>query len=273
MDMHSRLWQTLLRFLWLTLALAPAWGHAQAGLDYALGAGDAIRVQVFQNPDLTIEARVSETGSINYPLIGAVQLGGLSIAAAEAKIADALRTGGFVQKPQVNIVLVAVRGNQVSVLGQVNRPGRFPLETFNTRVSDMLAAAGGQTQLGDDIVILTGIRAGKPIRREIDIPSLFLGDSQAADVVVAGGDTLYVHRMPMYYIYGEVQRPGSFRVERGMTIRQALAQGGGPTVRGSQYRMRLYRKDGEGVPKEVHKPDFDALMQPNDVLWVNESLF
>lgn len=265
--------QRLIRFLVFAVALLPACAFAQAGLDYALGAGDAIRVQVFQNPDLTIEARVSETGTINYPLIGAVQLGGLSIASAEKKIADALRSGGFVQKPQVNIVLVAVRGNQVSVLGQVNRPGRFPLETFNTRVTDMLAIAGGATQIGDDIVIIVGIRDGKPFRKEIDLPSLYLGNSQADDVVVSGGDSIYVHRMPMYYIYGEAQRPGSYRVERGMTIRQALAQGGGPTVRGSQYRMRLHRRNAAGVVEVTPLADLDAPILPNDVLWINESLF
>ncbi len=257
----------------LALALFCAGAAAQASQDYTLGAGDAIRVQVFQNPDLTIEARVSETGTINYPLIGAVQLGGLTIAAAEKKIADALRTGGFVQRPQVNLVLVAVRGNQVSVLGQVNRPGRFPLETFNTRVSDMLAAAGGQTQLGDDVVIVTGIRSGAPFRKEIDIASLYLGTSQADDIVVSGGDTIYVHRMPMFYIYGEAQRPGSFRVERGMSIRQALAQGGGPTIRGSQHRLRLYRKDEGGKTQEIDKPNLDGPIRANDVLWVNESIF
>src|SRR5664279_77711 len=74
---------------------------AQDKPDYSLGAGDTIRVLVFQNPDLTVEARVSENGSITYPLIGAVALGGLSIGAAESKIASALKSGGFVQKPQV----------------------------------------------------------------------------------------------------------------------------------------------------------------------------
>ena len=258
----------------LALALFCAGAAAQTSQDYTLGAGDAIRVQVFQNPDLTIEARVSETGTINYPLIGAVQLGGLSIAAAEKKIADALRTGGFVQKPQVNIVLVAVRGNQVSVLGQVNRPGRFPLETFNTKVTDMLALAGGATQLGDDLVIITGIREGKSFRKEIDIASLFLENKGADDIIVSGGDTIYVHRMPIYYIYGEVQRPGSFRVERGMTIRQALAQGGGPTIRGSQYRARLHRKNAAGVVEMTKiEKNLDAPIMSNDVLWVNESIF
>ena len=148
--------------------------HAQdSKSDYPLGAGDTIKVQVFQNPDLTIETRVSESGIITYPLIGTVPLGGLSVAEAEKKIADALQSGGFIQKPQVNIALLQIRGNQVSVLGQVARPGRFPLETVNTRLSDMLANAGGATAAGDDVVVINGVRDGKVFRKEIDIPSIF----------------------------------------------------------------------------------------------------
>lgn len=241
--------------------------------DYPLGAGDSIRIQVFQNPDLTVETRVSENGSITYPLIGAVELGGLSIAASEKKIADALKSGGFVQQPQVNIVLIQVRGNQVGVLGQVNRPGRFPLETVNTRLSDMLAAAGGATAGGDDIVIVTGLRGGKPFRKEIDVPALFLGDNSENDIVLSGGDTLYVHRAPVFYIYGETQRPGAYRIEREMTIMQALAQGGGPTVRGSEYRLRLHRKNpATGVIEKI-SPELTDAVRPNDVIYVRESIF
>ncbi|HSV48252.1 MAG TPA: polysaccharide biosynthesis/export family protein, partial [Ramlibacter sp.] len=85
--------------------------------DYKLGPGDAIKVLVYQNPDLTVEARVSEGGSINYPMVGTVELGGLSIGQAEKRIADRLAAGKFLKAPQVNIVLLQVRGNQVSVLG------------------------------------------------------------------------------------------------------------------------------------------------------------
>ena len=240
--------------------------------DYPLGGGDDIRVLVFQNPDLTTEARVSENGMITFPLIGAVELGGLSISAAEKKIATALKEGGFVQKPQVNIVLVLVRGNQVSVLGQVTRPGRFPLETFNTRVSDMLAAAGGATPTGDDVAILTGLRNGKPFRKEIDIPALYLGEKLDNDIVVAGGDSIYVHRAPIFYIYGEAQRPGPYRIERGMTVMQALAQGGGPTPRGSERRLRLNRKNAAGVI-ETLSPEMTDPVKPNDVIYVRESIF
>lgn len=245
---------------------------AQDKLEYPLGAGDTIRVQVFQNPDLTIETRVSENGSVTYPLIGSVNLGGLPITTAEKKIAAALKEGGFVQQPQVNIVLVQIRGNQVGVLGQVNRPGRFPLETFNTRVSDMLAAAGGATVTGDDVAIVTGVRNSEPFRKEIDIPALYLGEKLENDIVLSGGDTIYVHRAPVYYIYGETQRPGSYRIERGMTVMQALAQSGGPTVRGTERGLRLHRKGVAGVIEQT-TPELSEVVQSNDVIYVRESLF
>lgn len=240
--------------------------------DYRLGAGDTIGVQVYQNPDLSVDARVSESGVISYPLVGSVQVGGLTISEAEKKIADALRMGEFIKRPQVNIVLRQVRGNQVAVLGQVSRPGRFPLETFNTRVSDMLAAAGGATVTGDDVLIITGQREGKPFRKVIDIPGLFLNAKSEDDILLAGGDTLFVNKASMFYIYGEAQRPGPYRIERGMTVMQALAQGGGPTVRGSQNRLILNRRDATGNVVET-VPKLTDPVRAEDVLYVRESLF
>jgi len=270
--MISRIFRLPHLLLTALLLLASGTAVAQAKPDYPLGAGDAIRVQVFQNPDLTIETRVSENGSITYPLIGSVDLGGLSIAAAEKKIADALQKGGFIRQPQVNIVLIQIRGNQVSVLGQVNRPGRFPLETANTRLSDMLANAGGATAGGDDMVVVTGQRAGKPFRQVIDLPAIYLNEKTADDIILLGGDTVYVHRAPVFHIYGEAQRPGAFRIERNMTVMQALAQGGGPTARGSEKKLRLSRKGADGkVVQSV--PNLTDPVQPDDVLYLEEAVF
>nr|WP_315233227.1 polysaccharide export protein EpsE [uncultured Albidiferax sp.] len=256
-----------------TVALAVSLGaQAQVQPDYPLGAGDSIRIQVFQNPDLTVETRVSENGVVNYPLIGLVELGGLPIATAEKKIADSLQKGGFIKNPQVNIVLLQIRGNQVAVLGQVTRPGRFPLETANTRLSDMLALAGGATPIGDDVAIVTGLRNGKPFRQQVDIPSIFLTDKAQNDVVLQGGDSIYVHRAPVFYIYGEAQRPGAYRIDRNMTVMQGLALGGGITARGTEKRLRLDRKAADGSIQQL-EPKLTDKLQADDVIYVKESLF
>ena len=257
----------------LSLAFYGVIAHAaEESNDYRLGAGDTMHITVFQNPDLTVDVRVSESGVISYPLLGSVELGGLTISDAEKKIASMLKEKKFVQQPQVNIVMTQVRGNQVSVLGQVNRPGRYPLETFNTRVSDMLALAGGVASTGSDSLILVSTRNGKDFRKEIDIPSLFLDKNRKDDILVEGGDIIYVHRAPMYYIYGEVQRPGSYRVERNMTLMQALAQAGGPTMRGTQRSIKIFRRGTDGKPNEISL-DLTAIVNTDDVYYVRESLF
>lgn len=242
-----------------------------ASADYVLGASDVIRITVFQNPDLSTEARVSEGGQVSFPLLGSVSVGGQSARSAERLIERQLREGGFVLNPQVSILPIQMRGNQVSVIGLVGRPGRYPLETANLRLSDMLATAGGIAPTGADTVVLTGTRDGKSVRREIDIPALFLkgGDS---DVPLAGGDILYVHRAPTFYIYGEVQRPGAFRLERNMSVMQALATGGGINQRGTVRGLQIHRRDAEGR-LEVVQAALEDLLRPDDVIFVRESLF
>lgn len=259
----------------IAFALAASAGWAQSHgrpADYRLGPGDSIKIQVYQSPDLALETRVSESGVINYPLVGRVNIGGLTIPDAETRIAQALRKQRILKAPQVNINLVQVRGNQVAVLGQVQKPGRFPLETTNVRVTDMLAAAGGVTPAGDDVLVITGTRRGKPFRKTLDIPTLFADRGTGDDMVLASGDSLYVGKAPTYYIYGEAQKPGNYRVERGMTVMQAIAQGGGITPRGSQDRVRLTRKGPDGKPQQI-SPSLTDPVQPGDVLFVRESLF
>lgn len=240
--------------------------------DYRLGPGDTIHITVFRNPELTLDTRVAEGGTITYPLVGAVGIGGLTISEAETRIAGALKEGGFLQEAQVNISLQQIRGSQVAVLGLVGRPGRFPLETSNIRLSDILAQAGGISPAGADTVILTGIREGNPLHREIDVAGIFLDKRRENDVLVAGGDVIYVHRSPMYYVYGEIQRPGSYRVERGMFVMQALALAGGPTLRGTERRLRMYRRNAAGELQKL-SPEMTDEVKADDVIYVNESWF
>lgn len=240
--------------------------------EYRLGDGDNIRIVVFQNPELTLETRVSEDGSITYPLVGTIKIGGLTISAAAKTLSDALKNGGYIQQPQVNIFLMRNLGNQVAVLGQVGKPGRFPLETFNTRLSEMMAMAGGISPAGADFITIYGTRDGKQFRKDIDFTGMFLEDKRDEDLVVAAGDVIYVPKQPMFYIYGEVQRPGTYRVERNMTVRQALVIGGGLSQRGTERNFEVFRRGSDGKVARLGVK-LDDPVTPDDVYHVRESLF
>ena len=260
-----------LLFVWVVAGTA-AFAQDVGQPAQALGAADVVKITVFQNPDLTLETRVSEAGQITYPLLGTVAVGGLSIADAEQKIARLLRDGGFVLKPQVNISVVQLRSAQVSVLGQVGRPGRYPIETVGSKVSEIVATAGGVIPGASDVVTLTGVRDGKPVRMTIDLPAILQSTSGGTDPVVVNGDTLFVDRAPVVYIYGEVQRPGVFRLERGMTVMQGLAQGGGLTPRGTVRGIRISRRNDSGDLITIDATLTDSL-ERDDVIVVRESLF
>jgi polysaccharide biosynthesis/export protein len=243
-----------------------------APTEYRLGSGDVVRISVFQNPDLTLETRLTEAGIVSYPLLGNVRLGGQSVTTAEQLIADGLRNGGFVKNPQVTLVVLQVRGNQASVLGQVNRPGRYPLEVADLHLTDLLAMAGGTAPGGADIVVVTGLRDGKPFRAEVDLPAVFAPGGRDKDVLILNGDAVWVDRQPILYIYGEVQRPGPIRLERDLTLMQALATGGGLTQRGTDKGIRVHRKGADGAV-QVIEPNMDDKLREGDVVFVRESLF
>jgi polysaccharide biosynthesis/export protein len=253
-------------------AQAAAGAGTPAVNEYRLGAGDIVRINVFQNPDLTLETRITEAGIISYPLLGSVRVGGQTVTAAERMLADGLRNGNFVRDPQVTLVVMQVRGNQASVLGQVNRPGRFPLDLVNMRLTDLLAIAGGTAGGGADRVVVTGTRDGQAFRQEVDLPALFAPNGAQQDLIIQNGDTIWVDRQPLVYIYGEVQRPGPMRLERDMTLLQALATGGGLTPRGTERGIRVHRKTADGST-EIITPAMSDRMREGDVVFVRESLF
>jgi polysaccharide export outer membrane protein len=251
----------------------PAAAAAPAGApQYRLAAGDSIRVFVYQNPDLSMELRLTEAGTVSFPLLGTVSLVGLTVTQAERRIADGLLNGKFVNKPQVSVMVSQVRGNQVSVLGQVGRPGRFPLETGEVRLTDLLATAGGIAAGGADTVIVVGNRNGAPFRTEIDLPSVFAPGKRGDDVVLRDGDVIWVERQPVIYFYGEVNRAGPQRLERNMTLMQALAAAGGVGPRGTEKGLRVHRKDDSGEVRVI-EPKMNDELKPNDVVYVRESLF
>ncbi len=341
-------------FLACIMALAMgAWLHTASAQEpnYVLGPGDLVKITVFNNPDLSLETRISEGDIISFPLIGQVKIGGMSTFAAEKRIAGLLEKGGFIKNPQVNILVTQFQSKLVSVLGSVYKPGRYPLERMTNladllalvggvtpdgsdlvtvtnasgkteydlqkivgkadglksivlsggevvyvhsrdisvmgqvlrpgkyavvggvrTVADFLSVAGGISPTGSDTVTVTTVRDGKINRFDVDVDSLFRTGDNTANIELASGDSIYVAHAPMFYIYGEVQRPGSYRIERGMTVMQALAQGGGPTLRGTQRNIKLNRRTTKDVTMELH-PALTDLVQQDDVLYVQESLF
>lgn len=260
---------------WMAALVLACAAHAQAPsptTDYVLGAGDVIKVTVFQSPELSLEVRIPESGVIGYPLLGDVKLGSLTIGQAEKRIADGLLEGKFLKQPQVSILVTQLRGSQASVLGHAVRPGRYTLELASTRLSDLMALAGGIAPDGSDWLTVVGTRNGQPFRTKVDFRTLFTGSDPSQDIVIQNNDVVYVDRVPQVYIYGEIQKPGALRLERGMTVLQALAAGGGPTLRGTQRGIRIQRADASGALQQL-TPTLQEPLQPNDVIFVPESLF
>jgi polysaccharide export outer membrane protein len=251
-----------------TLALAAGFTSAA---DVVLGPGDVVRASVYGSPDLATETRVSEAGSLTFPLLGEVQVGGLTTQQAEKKIGGLLEKGGYLKKAQVNLLITTLASQQVSVLGQVNRPGRYPVEG-KRKVLDLLAIAGGANAEGSDMVTLVRTRNGTTTRETIDIVDMVRKGELNRDYEVAGGDIIFVERAPRAYITGEVQRPGPFRIERAMTVQQALSAGGGLTPRGTQRGLRVTRKDANGIAHTIDVKN-DDLVQVDDVITVKESWF
>ncbi len=271
---HPERFRRLLHLLAICFVCALGFGAAAASAEpeYLLAPGDILKISVFKNPDLSLDVRVSESGAIGYPLIGTVPVKGLTLPAAEGKIAQMLRDGGFVVNPQVNILLTTGFGNLVSVIGEVNKSGRYSVDSAGGHVSGMLAAAGGVASTGGELVSVSGIRNGKPFRRDIDIVKMASTGNTADDIELNGGDTVYINRAPMFYIYGQVQKPGQYRLERGMTVIQALATGGGVTGKGTQRGIVRHRRDANGKVKE-EGVSMDDDVQDRDVIYVKESLF
>src|SRR6266513_896757 len=237
-----------------------------------LGEGDSVRITVFQNPDLTTETRISSRGTITFPLIGEVVMAGLTPAGAEAEIAKQLVRGKFVLKPQVSLNIVRVRSRQVSVLGQVARPGRYPLDDTSSNLTDILALAGGVTPAGDDHVTVMVTRNGKTARLEINVPTMYRTGDLSRNLQLENGDTIFVQRAPVFYIYGEVQRAGSYRLEQAMTVMQALSVGGGVTPRGTDRGLKIRRRVADGKFQSIDAHLTDPV-QSDDVIYVRESLF
>jgi polysaccharide biosynthesis/export protein len=253
----------LLLLSWLAFGAA-----AGADSDYSLGPGDLLRVSVFGSPELSAELRVSQSGNITYPLVGQLSVGGRSPEQVEAMIGGHLMEGGFVRDPQVSVLVIEYRSQQVAVMGHVVKPGQYSLKSAGTLLS-ILAEAGGpvREEAADSATVMR--KDGKKI--EVDLAALFNGDPKQ-NLQIQGGDTIFVPRAPQFYVYGEVQKPGMYRLERNMTVSRAISAGGGLTPRGSERRVVVKRRDPQGREQHISVRGSD-LLRPDDVLLVKEGFF
>lgn len=259
---------TYLLILIASLCTVPAF----AG-DYHLGVGDIVSINVYGHPDMQVdEARVDGNGNIAVPLVGEISVVGLTPNEARKRVSLALEKGGYIIKPNVNLLVQKYMSKQASVLGNVNQPGKYALESATT-VSDLLALAGGIGSHGSDTVILLHKVGDQVTRTPIDTIALFKEGKTNLDYAVDSGDILYVPQAEVFYIYGEVQHPGAFRLEKNMNIMEAISLGGGITPRGTERGVEIRRQDGADGKISTTKPTPSELLQPNDVVYVKESLF
>ena len=252
-------------------AAAPQEPAAGAVDEYRLGAGDVVKISVYNNPDLATEAELSRNGRISFPLIGEITIGGLSRSGAEKAIAASLGKGGFVPNAHVNLLVTQYRSQQVTVMGEVSKPGAYPIRGA-TGLTEVLAMAGGITSKGSGTVVVMQRDAnGRAVQQELEIKRVLAG-ADGAGVQLRNDDVIYVPPMPVFYIYGEVRQPGSYPLAKGMTVRQALSVGGGLTLRGTERGVRVERRGPDGTMRTL-RPALDERLLPDDVLQVPEGWF
>jgi polysaccharide export outer membrane protein len=165
-----------------------------------------------------------------------------------------------------------VRSRQVSVLGQVARPGRYALDDTSSKLTDILALAGGIAPTGDEKVTAVITRDGKSKTVSVDMPRMYSTGDMSSNVELQNGDTIFVQRAPVFYIYGEVQRAGAYRMEQNLAVMQAISLGGGLTVRGTERGLKIHRRMPDGTLKVLDARPTDTV-QTDDVIYVKESLF
>lgn len=239
---------------------------------YLLGPGDVVDIQVFRQPDLSMQARIQTDLSILLPVIGKIVIGGMEEQGAALKIQEALSEGNVIRDASVILRVITFANQQVAVLGFVNGPGSYVLER-PSRISDALAKAGGAAGDGADYLVFSDFRedTGTIERHEILIEDIINREDLEVDRVIGDGDIIFVPQAAAFYIYGEVKNPGIYRLERGMTIEQAVARAGGVTELGDRDKVK--RRDKSEGKKKLIRVGLGDLVQADDILYIGGSLF
>jgi polysaccharide export outer membrane protein len=268
------------RFFGVALAvLAAGLSGLAVAQEVRLGPGDVVTISVYGQEDLSARVRISSDGKISFPLIGQVEIAGLLPIEAEAAIARRLSQGNFVENPQVNVFVeerVTTASEMVTILGMVKQPGRFPVESASSEgagtVIGLIALAGGLLNDAADYLILTREAGGKQQTLRVDLLDVLKSGDLSQNYDLMAGDIVFVPRMDVFYIFGEVERPGSYRLERDMTVMQAISVGGGLTQYANEKDLAIKRRGNDGQMMDIRVGMTD-LLQPDDVLTVDASGF
>jgi polysaccharide biosynthesis/export protein len=240
-----------------------------------IGGGDLLQVSVFA-ADYTHDVRVAEDGTIGLPLLGQVHVAGLTPREAASDLQMQFTKGGYFNNPQVTIFVKEYATQGVSVLGEVQKPGVYPLLGTRT-LFDVLSAAQGTTQTAGDKVFITHRGATQPNVVKLSYDAK--GAAQS-NVPVQPGDTVIVQKAPMIYVVGNVQKPtGIVMADSGLTVLKAiaLAQGISPNAALNDARIIRTGTDGQtAIPLKLKKmlaaQAPDMLVQPDDVIFIPNSL-
>ena len=242
----------------------------------SVGVGDQIYVTVFGQPDMSAEVTVNDNEQVTLSLIGTLKVGGLPPQAIEKLIAQRLREGEYLRNPQVSVQVRQVRSQMISVLGEVVRPGRYPILGKLT-VLEALATAGGLGPRADKVVSLLrrNVTKGEGAERQeipIRLDQLVGAGRGDLDVELRNDDVVFVGQQRQFYVYGEVRRPGAYPMEPDLNVMRVLSISGGVTERGSLRRIRISRKGADQIIQEF-KPDLNTPILSGDVVFVDERLF
>lgn len=222
---------------------------------YTLGTGDVVSIQVFGEPELSLQLRIDDSGNIAYPLLGELPIAGQTLNGLEQILITRLK-GGYLIDPKVSVSVIEYR--QFFINGEVSKPGGYPYIPGLT-LRKAIALAGGMTELAS-VDRITLIREHDVSRTEVSV------DMEAK---VLAGDIITVKEYKKIFIHGEVRKPGSYGYSPDLTVRKAIALAGGLTERGSEGKVTLQPDNGTGKRVEL----LDEKVTPGDLITVGERFF
>jgi polysaccharide biosynthesis/export protein len=250
--------------------------RAKAEDGVRIGGGDLLQVTVFGASDYNYDVRVAGDGFVNLPFVGLVHVSGLTTRQAASDLQSRLSQGGYFNNPQVGVFVKEYATQGVTVLGEVQKPGVYPLMGART-LFDMLSFAQGTTPTAGDKVSV--IHRDRPQQPEIVKLTYDGEDSPRSNVPVLPGDTIVVQKAGIVYVVGDVQKPSGIVIANpNLTVLKAIALAQGTNPNASLDKARLVRKTSDGqIEIPLHLKQMlsakipDMRVQPEDVIFVPNS--